>query len=369
MPTLAGREIALLTRRRRRLRLLAPAALLLVVILLVALIANAVSRPGTSPPAGGGVAAARFRARPSTGAPRPVAVRLRARRTGTLSAALEDAAAASLGQGRVVLLGGLDGEDTSTATITMLADAARGTTATDTGARLPEPQHDAQAAALGGSVYVFGGGQVESYDHILRFDSASGRVSLVGQLPQPASDVAVTSIGNTAYIVGGYNGEHALDTILAWRPGASAAVVGRLPRGLRYAAIAATGSRVIIAGGSTEAVGSTEAHASRAILRFDPSTGRVTQIGSLPAPLTHSSAASLGGTVYAIGGRGSAPGSQTAAILAIDPASGRVRHVGDLAQPLSDAAVATVGGHILIAGGQSTAGTQTAIYELASLPG
>ena len=138
------------------------------------------------------------------------------------------------------------------------------------------------------------------------------------------------ALGNTAYIVGGYNGEHALDTILAWRPGGAPRLVGRLPVGLRYAAVAATGSRVIIAGGSTEAVGSTEAHASRAILSFDPSTGRVTRIGSLPAPLTHSSAASLGGMVYVIGGRGSAPDSQTAAILAIDPANGRVRHAGAL---------------------------------------
>ena len=174
----------------------------------------------------------------------------------------------------------------------------------------------------------------------------------------------MTTLGNTAYIVGGYNGEQALDTILAWRPGGAPRIVGRLPVGLRYAAVAATGSRVIIAGGSTEAVGSTEAHASSAILSFDPSTGRVTQIGNLPAPLTHSSAASLGGMVYVIGGRGSAPGSQTAAILAIDPASGRVRHAGALVQPLSDAAVAIVGGHILLAGGQSATGTQASIYEL-----
>jgi hypothetical protein len=120
---------------------------------------------------------------------------------------------------------------------------------------------------------------------------------------------------------------------------------------------------VIIAGGSTEA------GASRAILEFDPATGRVIQIGSLPVPLTHSSAASLGGMVYVIGGRGAAPGSQTAAILAIDPDSGLVRRAGDLAEPLSDAAVATVGGHVVLAGGQSTTGTQSSIFELAPLPG
>ncbi len=84
-----------------------------------------------------------------------------------------------------MLLGGLDTEDTSTAAITVLAPGSQGTSATDTGARLPEPQHDAQAAALGGAVYVFGGGQVESYDHILRYEPGSGRVSLVGIFRSP----------------------------------------------------------------------------------------------------------------------------------------------------------------------------------------
>jgi hypothetical protein len=350
-----------MTRRRRQLRLLAPAALLLVVILIAALIASAASGPSSS----GGLAARREGAHSTYGTPpRPVAVRLRARRTGTLSAALEDAATAALGQGRVVLLGGLDSNDTSTAAITVLAPGSQGTSATDTGARLPEPQHDAQAAALGGAVYVFGGGQFSSYDHILRYAPGDGRVSVVGHLPGPASDVAVASIGGIAYIVGGYDGQRALDTILAWRPGASATVVGRLPQGLRYAAVTASGSRLIVAGGSTEAVGSTEAHASSAILSFDPSTGRVSQIGSLPHPLTHASAASLGGVVYVIGGRGSLPGTQTSAILAIDPDSGRVRRAGALAQPLSDAGIATVGEGIVLAGGTSTTGTQSSIFEL-----
>jgi hypothetical protein len=366
-----------LTRRRRQLRLLAPAALLLVAIPLGALIANAMSGPGSSSPPSGGATASRPRTRRSTGSPRPVAVRLLVRRTGTLPAALEDAAAASLGQGRVVLFGGLDAADTSTATITALAAGANDTGvrpgvyepgayesstrepgAHDTGARLPEPQHDAQAAVLGGAVYVFGGGQVESYDHILRFDPSSGRVSVVGHLPQPASDVAVAAIGSTVYIVGGYNGRSALDTILAWSPGTSPAVVGRLPTGLRYAAVAASGSQLIIAGGSTST------GASRAILRFEPSSGKVTDIGRLPAPLTHASAVTLGSWVFVIGGRGASPESQTAAILSIDPADGRVQRAGSLPVPLSDASVAAVGGGIVLAGGRSPTGTRASILEL-----
>ncbi len=279
--------------------------------------------------------------------------KLQAREIGTLPEPLQDAAAAPLDSARLVLLGGLEGNDTSTAAVTVLAGGRVGDTA-----HLPEAQHDAQAVNLGGEVYVFGGGQVTSFDHILRYDPASGRTSVVGRLPQAASDVAAAAIGGTAYIVGGYNGHEALDTILAWRPGANATIAGHLPSALRYAAVAAAGSKLIIAGGSTADA------ASRAILSFDPSTGRLVAIGELPHPLTHASAANLSPEVYVIGGRGSSPESQTSAILAIDPSSGRVRHAGRLAHPLSDAAVATVGGSIVVAGGRSPTGTHSSIFEL-----
>jgi N-acetylneuraminic acid mutarotase len=334
-----------MTRRRRQLRLAVPAALLGIAIAAI-LIASA-GRTSSS---------GERRSVSSVHASRPSGrlASLRGRLIGTLPAPLQDAAAVSLGAGRMVLLGGLDSSDTSTTAITVLDDGH-----VSGGASLPEAQHDAQGASLEGEVYVFGGGQFGSYDHILRYEPGDGRVSLVGQLPQPASDVAVTTIGSTAYIVGGYNGERALDTIIAWRPGGRPTVVGRLPMGLRYAAVAATGSRVTIAGGSTET------GISRAIFSFDPATGKVTQIGSLPHPLTHASGASFGDAVYVIGGRGAALGSQTSAILAIDPDSGRVQDAGALALPLSDAAVAVVDGRIVLAGGQSATGTQSSIVELA----
>src|ERR1039457_6334988 len=179
-----------MTRRRRQLRLAVPAALLLTAILVAAIIAGATGG-ASSPPSK--LATGHLSANPTTNSSQAAALILHERRAGTLSAPLEDAAAVSLGEGRMVLLGGLDENDTSTAAITVLPAGH-----VSAGARLPEAQHDAQAAQLGGEVYVFGGGQVSSYDHILRFDPASGNVSLVGHLPQPASDVAVAAIAGTA---------------------------------------------------------------------------------------------------------------------------------------------------------------------------
>jgi N-acetylneuraminic acid mutarotase len=273
---------------------------------------------------------------------------------GTLPAAIEDSAVAPLPDGRVVLLGGLDSADTSTDGVGIL----NGGSTTLHGA-LPNAQHDAEAAALGASVYVFGGGQFSSYDHILRYDPASGAATQVGTLPAPASDVAVASIGDTAYIFGGYTGADFLDTIVAYTPGAAPRVVAHLPQGLRYAAVAVVNhDRIVIAGGTL-----TDG-ASDQILAFDPRTGRVTSLGRLPTELTHSSAVFLDGRVILIGGRRQLTGDQTASIYAVDPVRGAVTVVGHLPQPLSDAAVAFSRGRIIVAGGDNGNGAQTAILAL-----
>ena len=212
---------------------------------------------------------------------------------------------------------------------------------------LPGPQHDAQAAALGGKVYVFGGGDTTELDHILRYDPASGAVSQVGTLPAPQSDVAVTAFGGTAYVVGGFDGINYLDTVVAWRPGSPPRVEAHLPVGLRYAAVAVADGGLLVIGGSTPVA------ASDAIYRFDLTTHQVRRIGTLPHPITHGNAATLGSSVYLIGGRGDDVTAQTSAVWAVNPVTGRVRAAGRLPQPTSDAMVATIGGRIIIAGGQS----------------
>ena len=290
------------------------------------------------------------RGRPAPSQP----VHLTYRELYSLPAPLQDPAAADLGNGRFVLLGGLDAADTSSAGV-IVADL-RGPLRQSS---LPGAQHDAQAAALTGNVYVFGGGQFTQYDHILKFDPALDAIGAAGTLPTAASDVAVTESGGTAYIVGGFDGTNSLDTIVAWRPGTVARVVAHLPVALRYAAVAGTsGGQVLIIGGSTPS------GASDAIFRFDPVSAGVRQIGRLPNPITHAGAATLGSTVYLVGGRGDLLDAQSSSVWSIDPVTGAVRPAGQLPQPLSDAGVLATGGAIIVAGGRSTTATQGAVGEL-----
>jgi len=277
----------------------------------------------------------------------PVIRRLADRITGALGAPLQDAAAAPLGRGRVMLLGGLDSADTSTDTVRVVAggaDRARG--------RLPGALHDAAAVQLGGAAYVFGGGNgVSQLSDILRIDPRSGTATRVGALPVASSDSAAAAVDGTAYVVGGYTGSKWLNTILAWRPGRAARVVGRLPTPLRYAAVAADSDELVIAGGSTPA-----GTASRAVYSFDPKTRRLRRVGLLPTPTTHAAAAALGEVTYVIGGRGATPNTPTARIVAVDPDLRRIRSAGRLTTPRSDLAAVGIGVRIVLAGGRGPSG-------------
>ena len=290
-----------------------------------------------------GTAVATATRRTTTVPARPVKLTYRARYA--LPAPVRDPAFAALGAGRFVLLGGLDSADVSTAGIELVGPGSKLHTAS-----LPVAQHDAQGAHLGRDVYVFGGGTTVEQDHILAFNPHNGQVRTVGTLPRAASDVTVTALGGTAYVIGGFDGINWLDTILAWRPGSPPRVVGRLPVGLRYAAATAVDGQILIIGGSTTLA------ASSTIFRFDPANGQVRQIGRLPQPTTHASAATLGSFAYLVGGRGNSDSSQTAKVFSIDPRSGRVRLAGDLPQPLSDTAVVAIGRHLVVAGGLTSAG-------------
>lgn len=270
-----------------------------------------------------------------------------------LPAPLRDPAGAGVGATRFVLLGGLDAADSSSAGIEVADLHGERSTAV-----LPGAQHDAQGASLDGQVYVFGGGSTSELSHILAFDPVHNTVRPAGSLPQAQSDVAVTALDGTAYVVGGYDGTNWLNTVLAWRPGTPVRVVARLPVGLRYSAVTGFHGRLLVLGGSTPS------GASDAIYSVDPASGQVRQIGRLPHPITHAGAATLGSSVYLVGGRGDQLDDQSAVVWAVDPRIGKVRRAGRLPRALSDAAVLAVGDAIVVAGGLSPTGTRAEVGEL-----
>ena len=280
-------------------------------------------------------------------------LRIGSRAAGSLEVPIQDAAIASFGR-RILLLGGLNAADTSTADVRAIEGGR-----TRTIGRLPSVFHDGAAIRIDSFAYEFGGGDgVRQLDQILRVDPATGGAIRVGTLPAPSSDQAAAALAGEGYVVGGYTGSRWLNTIVAWSPGQSAHVVARLPTPLRYAAVTAAKGKIIVAGGSLP-----NGTASRVVYVFDPGTRSLSRLGNLPSATTHAAAATLGGRALVIGGRSAEPNTPTGRIVAIDPGNGRIRVVGNLPQPLSDAAVTTLGRAIVVAGGRN----QTTVGALTSL--
>lgn len=202
---------------------------------------------------------------------------------------------------------------------------------------LPQPTHDAAAALVGGSVYLFGGGESVSVPSVVRVDPGTGSAVDASTLSEPLSDLGAVTIAGRAYLVGGYTGAQFATAILRYRPQGATATVARLPTGTRYAGVAALGRTIYVAGGLTTA------GATRAVYAVLPG-GSVRRIATLPAPEDHAALAALGGTLYLVGGR---------RVLAIDPSSGKISVAARLPASLSDPTATTVGSRIVVTGGGS----------------
>jgi outer membrane protein assembly factor BamB len=263
-------------------------------------------------------------------------VTLQVARVGSLPQAVSKLSAVALPGGRVLAIGGLVGGSSSSQVLAGPPDRLRRV------ASLPVPTHDAAAALVGGSVYVFGGGEAVSTDAVVRLDPGWRIAARAGSLGEPLSDLGAATAGGKTYLVGGYTGARYATAILRFRPGAPPHVVARLPNGLRYAGVAALGGKLYVAGGLTVS------GPSRAVYAVDPAAGTVTQVATLPQPVDHVALAPLGSSLLLVGG-----GSKQ--VLSIDPATGTTRAVANLPQALSDPAAVAQHGKVIVLGGGTSA--------------
>jgi N-acetylneuraminic acid mutarotase len=128
-----------------------------------------------------------------------------------------------------------------------------------------------------------------------------------------------------------------------------------LPSAVQREVAVPQGSRVLLAGGL--GVAGTSASG---VFSLDPSTGRVSALGTLPSPFHDAAGALIGGRLFVFGG-GSAGGS-TDLVQAFDPSTGRGSVVGHLPVVLSDVSSATVDGVVYLVGGYDGVTARAEIY-------
>ena len=119
--------------------------------------------------------------------------------------------------------------------------------------RLPLPTHDAAAAVVRGSVYLFGGGASFSMPSVVRIDPITSQAKEAPALDEPLSDLGAVTIGRHIYLVGGYTGAEFASAILRYDRHGGTSTVGRLPHRTRYAGVARLGRTIYVAGGLTPA--------------------------------------------------------------------------------------------------------------------
>jgi PQQ-like domain len=282
--------------------------------------------------------------------------------------------------GRLIVLGGLVPGGASSDAVYALRTATGAARRVGT---LSAPVHDAAAAVAGGRALIFGGGSPVTVPAVqavaLPGPGGGGRATGTdaGSLPAPRSDAAAVSIGDTTYLVGGYDGTRPDASVLATRDGRTFAVVAALRVPVRYPAVAALDGQILVFGG--QAITGPRAGAPvRVIQEVDPARHTATVIGELPEPLAGAAAVTVAGEVFVAGGESTAaqhqvPGLGTtqltgvragagaasaatatvSTIWAFDPASRRLLPAGRLQVPVSHAAAVVVGSTAWIVGGES----------------
>jgi hypothetical protein len=258
---------------------------------------------------------------------------------------------------RLLIAGGI-GPSGATTNAIVAVDVVTGRR-TDYG-RLAVGVHDAGGGVVGGTPYIFGGGNTATTSgvQVLREGAPA---SIVGHLPVARSDLVVVSTGPEAFVVGGFDGAAATRPVLATTDGATFRSVAVLPAPVRYPAAAIVGDSLFVFGG--EWAGSS----SSVVQRLSLSTGRVDVVAHLPADLSHASAVVLGRQVWLLGGI--TRGTATSQVLRFDPASASVTNAGSLPQPVSDAGTAIVNGVAYLVGGENSAGAPTSgVVALKALP-
>jgi Kelch motif protein len=223
---------------------------------------------------------------------------------GSLTEPRHDTAAAALG-GKFLVFGG--GSLTELDSVESLGGGSPRVIG-----RLPTTRSDLSAVTVAGRVYVLGGydGQRPLGPVLQTIDGR--RFTAVGELPVPFRYAAVAAIGRTIYTFGGElaNGLDS-DAIQAIDTSSGRArIIGHLHRPLSHASALVLGGRIYILGGRSRE------NPTDAILSFNPSTERLRSAGRLPFAVTNAAATAVGEIGYLIGGL-DAEGNSLASVVEV----------------------------------------------------
>ncbi|MCU1468117.1 MAG: Kelch repeat-containing protein [Actinomycetia bacterium] len=209
---------------------------------------------------------------------------------GSLAVPAHDAAGGAIGAKRFVFGGGAQH-------VSDVVQALQPNGASTVVGHLPQPRADLASATIGSTVYLIGGydGTTATRDVLATSDGV--RFRTVAQLPVGVRYPAVAALGNSIFVFGGElaGSESSAVQQIDVRTG-SARVRGQLPSPRTEAAATTLGGSIYILGGLASGATSSD------VLRFDPRSAQFSFDGQLPTPISEGAIVTIGANTYLLGG-------------------------------------------------------------------
>ncbi len=211
--------------------------------------------------------------------------------------------------------------------------------------RLDAPVQREVAALDGQTVYLAGG--LDSSDvsasGVFALNTTTGRLASLGSMPNAFHDAAGAMIDGKLFVFGGGT-LVGTDVVQMFDPATGAAsVVGHLPVPLSDLTAATVGNTVYLIGGYDDHAPRREIYATT-----DGTTFRV--VGRLPTGLRYAAAAAVGGTIVIAGGQ--AANGPVDTVTAFDTANDTISSLGRLPAPVTEASAVTIAGSVYVIGGR-----------------
>jgi hypothetical protein len=210
---------------------------------------------------------------------------------------------------------------------------------------LPTAEQDAAAVAIATSRFLLIGGIDQGETSLASIVSAtSAQAHTIGSLPAALHDASASFAGGGAYLFGG-GVVGSFPQITKVDAEGTTQPVGELPTPASDVASATIGDTVYIVGGYTGVT------PLRTILAWRPG-GPAYVAGLLPKPLRYAAVVAVGGMLVIAGGTSGENASRD--IYRFDPSTRKLTKIGLLPQPLTHAAAAPVNGTAFVFGGRGS---------------
>lgn len=240
---------------------------------------------------------------------------------GQLAAAVHDSSGAVV-RGRAFVFGG--GSAAPSREVQRLASLGAGSAHGAVVGRLPFARADSQAVTIGKTTYLIGGYDGSAGDGAVLATADGVSFKTVARLVDPVRYPGVAALGGSIYVFGGdsVTGAGSTPTRTVQRIDLSTrhtTIVGELPVPLAGAAAVDLSGTVYVAGGETPSAGaSSHLRESRAIYAWDTRRREPLFAGRLFVPVSHAGLAVLGSRAWLVGGE-SAPGVVSGDVQMLEP--------------------------------------------------